>query len=251
MDFSIPIEAFFADIGADFGNFLKSDRIFRIIQGTSANLVWVLIAIIASFYLLRDWEKLREWLFGLAPEHLESDLRHLHLEIKGIWQTYLRGQLLIMTIIGIFSGIGAALVGVPGALILGFLAGTLALIPSLGPAIATTIAGIVAWTQGSQYLEISNLTAMLLIVIIFLAIQFIEGFWLTPQIMGRRLNLHPGVVLIAVVSTLFTLGALMALIIIPLIGSLELIFRYTRRKRAGLDPWSMAAVQIQDEEKNE
>lgn len=55
--------------------------------------------------------------------------------------------------------------------------------------------------------------------------------------MGRRLNLHPGLILIAVVGTLFTLGALMALIIVPILGSLDLIIRYIRRKRSGLDPW--------------
>lgn len=56
--------------------------------------------------------------------------------------------------------------------------------------------------------------------------------------MGRRLNLHPGLILIAVVGTLFTLGALMALIIVPVLGSLDLVFRYIRNKRSGLDPWT-------------
>lgn len=232
---SISLEPFFAEIGTDLEQLLKPDRLFRIIQGASTNIVWVLIIIIASFYLLRDWDKLREWLFGLSPKHLESDFRYLHQEIKGVWQIYLRGQLLIMSILGVLSGIGVAVVGIPGALILGFLAGSLALIPSLGPATATAIAAIVAWTQGSTYWEISNLTATLLIVIIFLAIQFLEGFWLTPQVMSRRLNLHPGLVLIAVVGTLFTLGALMALIVIPILGSLELILHYVRRKREGFN----------------
>jgi predicted PurR-regulated permease PerM len=126
----------------------------------------------------------------------------------------------------------------PGALLLGFLAGALALIPSLGPAVATGIAALVAWVQGSSHFDISNLATALIIVAIFQIIQLIEGFWLTPRIMGRRLNLHPGLVLIAIVGTLFTLGALMALIIVPILGSLDLIFRYAHRKRAGLDPWS-------------
>jgi predicted PurR-regulated permease PerM len=242
---TIPLDTLISDFGTDMGQFFKPDRLFRIIQGASTNFVLVLITIIASFYLLRDWDKLRDWLFGLSPKHLESDFRRLHLEIKSVWHIYLRGQLLIMTILGVLSGIGAAVIGIPGALILGFLAGTLALIPSLGPATATAIAAIVAWTQGSQYLEISNITATLLIVIIFLAIQFIEGFWLTPQIMSRRLKLHPGLVLIAVVGTLFTLGALMALIIIPLLGSLEIIFHYVRKKQSGLDPLPIEEIPLE------
>ena len=237
LGFKIPIESFVAEVETDFANLLRPDRIFRIIQGASTNIVWVIIIFITSFHLLRDWPSLREWLFALAPEKFEPDFRRLHKEIKLVWQTYLRGQLIIMTILGIASGIGAAIVGVPGALILGFLAGALALIPSLGPVIATGIVAIVALSQGSTYLAISKLAVTLLMVAIFQVIQLIEGFWLTPRIMGRRLNLHPGLVLIAVVGTLFTLGALMALIIIPILGSFELVFQYVRKKRAGLDPW--------------
>jgi predicted PurR-regulated permease PerM len=150
-----------------------------------------------------------------------------------------------MTILGILSGIGAAMIGIPGALFLGFLAGSLALIPTLGPATATIITAIVAWTQGSQYWEISNITATLLVVIIFQGIQLFEGLWLTPQIMGRRLNLHPGLVLIAIVGTMFTLGALMALVIIPLFVSFEIVFRFIRRSQAGLDPWVTGEVPLE------
>jgi predicted PurR-regulated permease PerM len=237
LGFSIPIEMYMNEFGANLVQLLKPERIFRLIQGASTNIVWILITIIASFYLLRDWERLREWGFRLAPQHLEPDLRRLHQEIKSVWHTYLRGQLLIMAILGILSGIGAAVIGIPGALFLGFLAGSLALIPTLGPMTATIIAAILAWTQGSHSWEISNFTTTLLVVIIFQGIQLFEGLWLTPQVMGRRLNLHPGLVLIAIVGTLFTLGALMALIIIPLIVSFEIVFRFIRRLQTGFYPW--------------
>ena len=253
LGFQIPLESFFTEFESDMAQLLKPDRLFRILQGASTNIVWVIIIFITSFHLLRDWPRLREWLFDLAPTRLEPDLRRLHLEVKLVWQSYLRGQLLIISILGILSGVGAAVVGVPGALILGFLAGALALIPSLGPATATGIAALVAWTQGSAYFDLSNLAVTLIVIAIFQVIQLIEGFWLTPRIMGRRLNLHPGLILIAVVGTLFTLGALMALIIVPVLGSFDLIFHYIRRNRAGLDPWlEPESIQILDsEEKDE
>ncbi|MCJ7626187.1 MAG: AI-2E family transporter [Anaerolineaceae bacterium] len=237
LGFKLPFDSFIEEFETDMTQLLKPDRVFRVLRGATTNIVWVIIIFITSFHLLRDWEHLREWLFGLSPENLEPDLRRLHQEIKTVWQAYLRGQILIMSILGVLSGIGAAVIGLPGALILGFLAGALSLIPSLGPATATAVAAFVAWTQGSTYLDISNLAAALIVVAIFQVIQLIEGFWLTPRIMGRRLNLHPGLILIAVVGTLFTLGALMTLITVPLLASLDLIFRYARRKQAGLDPW--------------
>jgi predicted PurR-regulated permease PerM len=235
---SLPLDSFSDELETNMSGMFKPERVFRLIQSASTNIVWIILIVIVSFHLLRDWERLREWFFGLVPEKNEPDLRRLHQEIKHVWRVYLRGQLLIMTILGVVSGVGAAAVGVPGALTLGFLAGALALVPSLGPAAATAIAALVAWTQGSNTLEISNLAVTLIVVAIFQVIQLIEGFWLTPRIMSRRLNLHPGVVLIAIVSTLFTLGALMALIIVPLLGSFVLAAQYVRAKRAGLDPWA-------------
>jgi predicted PurR-regulated permease PerM len=237
LGFNLPIDKMVEEFDADISQFVKPDKLFRVIQGASTNIILLLIILISSYHLLRDWDQLREWLFSLAPGDLNLDLRLLHKEIKVVWQTYFRGQLLIMFILGILSGIGAALMGIPGALILGFLAGALALIPGIGPAIATSIAAIVAWTQGSYYWDLSNIVLTMLVIAVFTGIQAIEGFWLTPRVMSYRLKLHPGLVLIAIVGTLITLGALMALIVIPIIGSIELIIRFIRNKSAGIDPW--------------
>ena len=178
--FKLPLELYLAEFDDDLGQLFQPERAFRIIRSATTNVVWVIVIIITSFHLLRDWEKLREWMFGLLSDKLESEYRQLHQEIKKVWQSYLRGQLVIMFFIGLFSGVGAAALGIRSALLLGLLAGALALIPNLGPAIATAIAAIVAWVQGSSYLELSNLSVTLLVVVIFVIVQGIEGFWLTP-----------------------------------------------------------------------
>ncbi len=85
-----------------------------------------------------------DWFIRLAPAEYEPDILHLYQEIKSVWQIFLRGQLLIMFLVGLLSGLVAAVIGLPGASILGILAGTLALIPTHGPAIATMINAIVA-----------------------------------------------------------------------------------------------------------
>lgn len=243
--FEVSLESFWIDLQSDAAQLLQPGRVFRVIQSASANIIWVVVIFAVSFYLLRDWERTREWLIRLAPENYQAGVRRLHQEIKAVWRAYLRGQLAIMFLLGLFSGIGAAAIGLPGALILGILAGTLALIPTLGPAVATALAAIIAWTQGSTYLDISNLVMTLLAVVIFQVVQAIEGIWLTPQIMGKRMNLHPGLVLVAVIGSLVTVGATLALIVVPLIGSLDIIIQYTRRVRAGLEPWPSADAPLE------
>lgn len=236
---TLPLGAITEDIETDIGQMLKPERAFQIIRRATTNIVWLVVIFVTTFHLLRDWVRLREWLFGLLPEPARPEYRRLHQEIKKVWRAYLRGQMLIMFLIGVFSGIGAAAIGLPNALLLGFLAGTLALIPSLGPSLATAIAAFIAWTQGSTYLELSNLTVTLLVVAIFILVQMLEGFYLTPRIMSARVRLHPGIVMVAIVSTLFTLGALISVIVVPIIASLVLVARFVRRKRAGLDPWPL------------
>ena len=238
LGFEVPIEQVLAGLLVEAGEVLRPERVFRVLLSATTNLVWVAVILVTSYYLLRDWERLREWLFGFVPPGSQADLRKVHEEIKAVWQAYLRGQMILMLVVGLLSGLAAGVVGLRGYVVLGLLAGGLVIIPNLGPALATIAAAVIAWTQGSNYLEISNFWLAVTITGLFMGIQFVEGVWLQPQIMGRRLNLHPVLIFVAIISTLTLVGALATLIVIPLIATGDIIFRYTRRRLSGIDPWA-------------
>jgi predicted PurR-regulated permease PerM len=155
-----------------------------------------------------------------------------------------------MFVIGILSGVGAAAVGLSStAVALGLLAGLLDIIPSAGPAVAMVIATAVAWFQGPpDYIHLSNFWFAMLLLGIFTAIQTIENIWLRPRIMGHSLKMHPGVVFVAVMGALAIGGILVALVIIPTIGTLSILGYYFRARIFGMDPWSdphmQAAVEM-------
>jgi len=65
--FRIPLDSLLVELETDMAQLLRPERVFRIIQGASTNIVWVIIIFITSFHLLRDWPRLREWFFGLFP----------------------------------------------------------------------------------------------------------------------------------------------------------------------------------------
>lgn len=239
-DLEIDFDQFGEDLETLFGSSLSTDQIFRFLQATSQNLVWILIILVSTFYLLLDWHRLREWLIDLAPTPYRGDARRLYGQIKETWQAYLWGQIILMFIIGILSGVGAAAVGLSGtAVALGLLAGLLDIIPSAGPAVAMLIATAVAWFQGPpDYIHLSNFWFAMLLLAIFTAIQTIENIWLRPRIMGQSLKMHPGVVFVAVMGALAIGGILVALVIIPTIGTLSILGYYFRARIFGLDPWS-------------
>lgn len=230
--YPIRFDSFFEDIRSTADQFLRPDRIFRLIMGATTNFVWLLVILVSSYYLLLDWERLRERLFGLAPESIGQDLRGLHSEIKLVWGAYVRGQLLLMIIVGLVSGLTAYVIGLPRAALIGLLAGLLDFIPSIGPAFATGAAAFIAWVQGSSTLAIPNSWFVVLVVSFFTIIQLVENVWLQPSIFAPRVRLHRGVVFVAILGTLTLGSALLALIIVPVLGSLRLIGGFLHQRIA-------------------
>jgi predicted PurR-regulated permease PerM len=205
------------------------EQMYRLVSAVSNNAIWVLVVFVASYYFLKDGANLYTWLFEYVPPRYQADAGRLLLEIKNIWQSYLRGQLVVMLVVGVLSGLSAWVLGLRGALFLGFLAGTLDIIPSVGPAVATGVAAFAAWTLGTNVLPISNEWFMIVVVVIFTTIQLIENILLVPQVMKHHLKLHPGLVFVMVVSSLAFVGVLMALIIVPLLASIFVILRYLQK----------------------
>ena len=225
----LSIGAVWVELQEISSTFLKPDNVFRVIRAASANLAWIVVILVTTYHLLREWDRLREWLIGRTPEAIQLDLRHLYREIEGVWQAYLRGQLLLMLVVGLLTGLTTAAVGLRGALVLGLLAGALDLIPSLGPIAVTAMAASIAWFEGSTYLPVSNGWLTVMVIALYALVQFLQETWLRPRIIGRSMRLHPGLVFVVVVGALALGGATIALIAVPLLCSAIAVSRYVCR----------------------
>jgi predicted PurR-regulated permease PerM len=232
------VDQLFDDVRTAPDGFVQSDRVLELINSATTNILWVAVILIVTFYLLLDWARLRDWMIALAPAELQPDMSRLYERIRDIWQEYLRGTLVLMVVIGVLTGISLAVVGMPGAAALGVLTGVLDAILSVGPAVAMIVAIIVAWLQGSTYLPINNVWFVAIVAGIYLVIQGLENVYLRPRIMGRRLQMHPAVVFLAIVGALSLVGPVGALIVLPVIATLGVIGGYLRRRVLGLDPFS-------------
>lgn len=227
-----------ADISELVSSFIRADIIVELLQTSTTNLGWILVVLVATYYLLQDWAKLREWLFSWAPEPFESDFRRLYDEIKLVWNRYFRGQLRLSIIVGLLTGAGSLIVGLPGAILFGVFAAIFDVLLSVGPAIVMAIATLVALLAGSNTLEISNTLFAVVILAFYLAIQGIENIWLRPRIMSSSVRIHPAIIFIAIVGSLSLAGVVTALIIVPVLGSIAVISRYTYYKLFKMDPWA-------------
>jgi predicted PurR-regulated permease PerM len=206
--------------------------------------VWTLVVMVVVYYLMTEGDDLRRWMIGLAPAADQSDLWRLYADVREVWIEYLRGQLRLMLILGVIYAVGWEIIGLPGALVLGFLAGVLNLIPELGPAAIAVLATLVAYLEGSHVFSwMPNLGFAALTLGAYLLINTFKNVWLQPRILGRSVLVHEGLVFVAIVGALILNGILGVLVVVPLLGSVIIVGKYLRRRLLGLSPFEEDVIQ--------
>lgn len=168
----------------------------------------LLLLPVVTFYLLRDWEDMWASLAGLVPRPLLPTAYDLAHEADERLAGFLRGQLLVMLVLGTWYGVGLWLAGVEFAILIGVFAGLVNFVPYLGFAVGFIAALASALFTGSEPLT------YLLISVVFLSGQALEGSVVTPYLVGDRIGMHPIMVIFMVLAggKLFGfLGILMAL----------------------------------------
>jgi len=215
----------------------KPQDALLVLEIASRNFLWMLVVLVTAYYLMTDWSGLRNNLISFAAVEQQPELDRLYQNIRLIWNSYLLGQVRLIFILILMYSIAWSLIGVPGAIALGFLAGVLNLLPEVGPAIIAVVAVVVAFLEGSTWLPISNLWFVLVTLGVYLLINNIKTIWLQPRILGHSVKLHEGLVLVAIVSAVILQGVLLVLIVVPLLATIAVVVRYLRAKILDLPPF--------------
>jgi predicted PurR-regulated permease PerM len=199
-------------------------------SGFASTLVGLLLILVLSFYMVKDAQLIVGYLEALIPEAYREEMVGLAREIDQVWRDFFRGQLLLGAVVGIITGIGLAILGVPNALLLGIVAGVLEFIPNIGPTIAAIPAILIAFFQGSAHLALSNFWFAVVVALLYVVIQLVENNVLVPRIIGGSVHLHPVVVLIGVFAGASVAGILGIFLAAPTIASARIIGRYVYYK---------------------
>ena len=192
-----------------------------LVMGWIANL---LLIPVLTFYLLRDWDILVERVHELVPRRVEPRVARLARESDEVLTGFLCGQFMVMVSLGIVYSIGLAVVGLEFALLIGMLAGLVSFVPYLGFIVGIVVASIAALFQ---YQDIAHL---LPVVVVFSIGQLIEGFILTPLLVGDRIGLHPVAVIFAVLAGGHLFGFFGILVALPVAAVIMVILRHTHEQ---------------------
>jgi len=199
--------------------------------------LWGVFVFVGSFYLMRDWHRIGEYIHGLVPADYRCDFERLMDEIAGIWNAFLRGELVLILVIGAAVSVCTAVVGLSNWLILGLIAGLLEVIPNVGPVVAAIPAVVLALIRGSSWIPLGNFWFAMLVIGLYTLIQQVENNLLVPRIIGRSVRLHPMVVLVGAIAGARLAGILGILLAAPVLATARVVLGYTYRKLQDLDPF--------------
>lgn len=177
----------------------------------------LIVTFIAAFWLLADWERLRAGLLAVLPARVRTETDFTLNAFVTVFGGYVRAQLVLAAIVGVMSGVGTYLLGVPFAIVVGVAAGVFELIPLAGPFVGAAIGALFAFTVSPGLtLEVLGL---------FLVIHIIEGYLIAPRIQGRFVRLHPLVTLLALLAGVAAGGFFGAFFAVPLASLVAVIVR--------------------------
>jgi len=193
------------------------------------------------FYLLLEKEGIQRRWRDYLPIH-ESRWKEegifIITQINDYLILFFRGQILVALCDGVLLTIGFVAIGLNYALLLGMVAGLLSIVPFLGVAISLIPALLLALVQYGDWLHPA------LVLGVFALVQFLEGFFISPRIMGDRVGLHPLTIILAVmIGTTLMGGIIGGILAIPLTAALRvLMFRYIWKRRFEPDQTETAAT---------
>lgn len=190
--------------------------IFSSVIGVVGGIVQTAVFLVLTVFFLYDFPALNHSFFRAFPRRYHSAVielfRKLDLSVGG----YIRGQLLVAVIVGFAVWLGMALLGIPFALGIGFLAGVFNVVPYLGPVIAFVPAALLALTLGWSYIIAT--------AAIFLAVNFLDSNIISPFIFSLTVKLHPVTVLTAIIVGASLFGLFGAVIAVPTVAFLKLLY---------------------------
>ena len=193
----------------------------------AAMLTWIaniVLLPVITFFFLRDWDRMVARAASMIPRDHVDTVTRLARESSDVLGGFLRGQFLVMVILGAMYGVGLWLVGLELGLLIGIIAGLFTFIPYVGPATGIILGLIAALVQFGDWQHLAG------VAVVFGLGQLVESYWLTPKLVGDRIGLHPVAVIFAVMAGGVLFGFVGMLIALPAaaVGNVLLRFAHER-----------------------
>ncbi len=194
----------------------------RVVQGGMAfvsSLAFAVFTPVIAFYLLRDWPKMLHAIDSVLPRRLAPAIRREARAVDNMIAGFVRGQAMVCLCLGTFYATGLHLIGLEYGMLLGIVMGVLAFIPTIGTMIGAFM------VLALSLLQFSSLSDVALAVLVFLGAQTLDGYLLTPNLVGSRVGLHPVWIIFSVLAGAYLFGFFGVLFAVPVAGTIAILLR--------------------------
>ncbi|MEZ5774316.1 MAG: AI-2E family transporter [Hyphomicrobiaceae bacterium] len=227
-DIEAAVARGFADLGGTVGKTLPGSTLNIIGTLWSGSLALVnflsllFVTPVISFFMLLDWDRMVEKVDSWLPRDHAPTIRRLGREVNEVLAGFVRGQLTVSLLLGIFYAIGLEIIGLNNALLIGLVSGLICIVPFVGSLTGTLVATLVAFSQfwPDQPWSIAA------VIVTFVIGQVLEGNFLSPKIVGERVNLHPVWLIFALFVMGYLFGLVGLLVAVPLAAAVGVVARF-------------------------
>jgi predicted PurR-regulated permease PerM len=185
------------------------ENVFNLVSGLFGNIINLFTTVVISFYMLTERENLGKYLHEIFGKNNSLPIISTVSEVESKLGEWVRGELLLMLIIGVMSYVGLRILGIETAIPLAILAGLLEAVPTIGPIISAIPAAIFAFTV-HPFLALS-------VVALYFIIQNLENSFIVPLVMRRAVGVNPLVGLLSLMIGFEIAGPVGAVLSIPIV----------------------------------
>lgn len=185
------------------------------------------VFVFATFFFLKDNEKLTERILLLIPQDERIEVSALIKKINNVLSKYLRGQVILIICLAVILFVCFSLLGVKNALTISILSALAGIVPLIGTITAIIIGtSVILLSGGIHAFSLGILETILLIVGVYYLAQLIQDYILSPFILGKAVRLHPLVILFAALAGGNLAGILGLILAVPVAASLKIILEF-------------------------
>ncbi len=220
---------FLTGFGDSFKSFLQkiAESIPTMTASIFGGFINMILAPVIAFYILKDYEAIRATVSDMIPKKHQAEGMQIIKKIDCVVGGFIKGQALVALSVAVLCGVALYALGVDYAILLGFMIGIFNIIPYLGPIIGGVPAVIIALGTSWQLAVI--------VIVVLLTVQQIDSIFISPRIMSSQVDLHPALVIFALLVGGTLLGFIGMLIAIPLAAVGKALYLHFRERNNGVE----------------
>lgn len=213
-------------------------QVGRYTMNVAVGLISLLVLLVLVIYIVGRPEPLIAGLLGAFPEHIRGRVETTLQRIMEQLKSWALGSATVGVIVGVITGVGLHLIGIPYALLFGVLAAFGELVPNIGPIVAAVPPLLLALTIDPM---LALWTALF-----FIVLQQVESHLLTPMVLGGKLELHPVSVVFAILVMHTLFGLLGALLAVPVCAMIKVCWEefYLKPRHTDVDELEQEANEV-------